>query len=144
MMTDFKKVFIDTALFIYLIEKHIEFGEISKNFFNFCGNNDKIIFTSTITHLEFSVKPYRENKLDLIDTFRKMISETGILISDVLQNDCDLAAQLRAKYISLKNFDALQIAIAIKENCDIFMCNDKKIKIISEIPIYTLDNLNLV
>jgi len=145
MTTDFKSTFVDTALFIYLSENNIDFADLSENFFNFCINKNIILKTSIITHLEFCVKPYRENKLEFIQKFEAFIEKAKIQVNQVItKNDCDLASKLRAKYIGLKNFDALQIAIAIKEKTDIFMTNDKKLKNITEISVFTIDEWNTI
>ncbi len=51
------------------------------------------------------------------------------------------ASKLRAKYTFLKGFDAIQIAIAIENNCDAFLTNDKQLKKIREIKIVVLEDL---
>lgn len=69
MRTDFKSVFIDTALFIYLLEDHSDFGIKSENFFSFCNRNRIAMHTGIITYMEFCVKPYKYNNLELIENF---------------------------------------------------------------------------
>ncbi|MCD4792346.1 MAG: PIN domain-containing protein [Bacteroidales bacterium] len=141
MQTGFKSVFIDTALFIYLLEDSPDYGNKSENFFSFCMSKNIAMHTGLITYLEFCVKPYRENNLILIDKFKELIKCSGINMSETLTLfDCDIASKLRAENISLKNFDAIQIATALNNNCDIFMSNDKKLKTVKDIKIYTLDD----
>lgn len=141
MKTDFKRAFVDTALFIYLLEDQPAFAEATERFLNFCHVRQVELVTSILTYLEFCVKPYREHRLDLIQKYQEMIHASGFLVSTVTLPDCDQAAKLRAQYPGLKAFDALQIALALKEGCTIFACNDKRLKSVKEIEVLTLDEL---
>ena len=141
MKTAFKSAFVDTALFIYLLEDQPAFAESTERFLNFCYTNQINLVTSILTYSEFCVKPYREHQLDLIHKYNEMIHLSGFLVSTVTLLDCDQAAKLRAKYPGLKAFDALQIALALKEKCEIFACNDKRLKTVNEIQVMTLDEL---
>ncbi len=80
-------------------------------------------------------------RLDVIDDYNSIIDDADIFVTSLTLLECDRAARLRAKYTGLKSFDALQIALAIKEGCDLFACNDKRLKSIKDIEILTLDAL---
>ena len=61
-MTDYKKVFVDTAPFIYFIEKDAnnpQHYEKVKNFFKNGYENNMEFVTSVITMEEYLVFPYR-------------------------------------------------------------------------------------
>lgn len=141
MKNDFKRAFIDTALLIYLLEEQPDFSDQAEAFLTRCYITEISLVTSIITYLEFCVNPYREQRLDLIDDYQNLIREASIFVTSVMLLDCDRAARLRAKYSGLKAFDALQIALAIKEGCEVFACNDKRLKIVTEIHVMTLDEL---
>ncbi len=141
MKNDFKNAFIDTALFIYLLEEQPDFTDLSEHFLNVCYARNVRLVTSILTYLEFSVKPYREERTDLIDDYNSLLGDAHFFVTTVTLPDCDQAARLRAKYKSLKAFDALQIACALKEGCDVFACNDKRLKMVGEIDILILDDV---
>ena len=64
-MIDFKKVFVDTAPFIYFIEKDInnpQYYEKVKGFFKYGYDNDKKFVSSVITMDEYFVFPYRNKE----------------------------------------------------------------------------------
>lgn len=143
MKNDFKSTFIDTALFIYLLEEQPDFSDLTEHFLNFCYANNIRLVTSIITYLEFCVRPYREQRLDLIDDYNELIKDTGFFVTTVTLLDCDQAARLRANYKRLRAFDALQIALALKEGCEVFACNDKRLKAVNEIEVLTLDELGI-
>lgn len=140
MKNDFKRAFIDTALFIYLLEEQPEFSDVAEDFLNTCYLDGVRFVTSIITYLEFCVKPYREQRLDLIEDYQNLIREADVLVSTLTLLDCDRAARLRAKYPGVKAFDALQLALAIKEGCDVFACHDKRLKVVNEIEVMTLND----
>lgn len=71
-MTDCKKAFVDTAPFIYLIEKNEQnpqYFDKVKKFFDDCYNNDVDFVTSVITMEEYMVFPYRIHSKEYIDLF---------------------------------------------------------------------------
>ena len=133
-------MFIDTAIFIYLIENNPHFGEQSRSFLNYCYKNDIELVTSVITYLEYCIIPYRNNDVNLIKSFLEMINISGIQMSAIQQQDCDTAARLRAEYNGLKSFDALQIAVAFNNGCDFFITNDKQLIQVSTIKIEIIEN----
>lgn len=78
MKTAFKSAFVDTALFIYLLEDQPVFAESTERFLNFCHTNQVNLVTSILTYLEFCVKPYREHRLDLVQKYHEMIHASGL------------------------------------------------------------------
>jgi len=141
MKNAFNTAFIDTALFIYLLEAHPNFADPTERFLTNCYARQVRLVTSVITHLEFSVKPYKEGRLDVIDDFRALLRDAAFVVASVSLPDCDVAARLRATYEGLKAFDALQIAVAIKEGCEVFVCHDKRLKNVNALNIMTLDDV---
>jgi predicted nucleic acid-binding protein len=68
-MTGFNKVFLDTVIFIYLLENNEYFGENVACFIEDCTTNDISLTTSVITYKEFCVKPYKLGRNELIIAF---------------------------------------------------------------------------
>jgi len=69
---DYRKVFVDTAPFIYFIEKDCnnpQYYEKVKTFLKDGYNNDKNFVTSVITMEEYFVFPYRNKEYSFIDMF---------------------------------------------------------------------------
>ena len=61
------------------------------------------------------------------------LTDADIFIVPLTKEIANFAAQLRAKYFGLKSMDALQLASAIQNKCDIFLTNDKQLKQVTEI-----------
>ena len=143
-MTDYKKVFVDTAPFIYFIEKDInnpQYHDKVKNFFMNGYDSNKEFVTSVITMEEYFVFPYRNNNHAYIDMFNRLVATTKMEITEISQEIAKKAAQIRAEYKRFKAMDALQLAVACFEGCDLFLTNDKQLRQFKEIKCITVDEL---
>lgn len=144
-MTDFKKAFVDTAPFIYFIEKDInnpQYYEKVKCFFKDGYDNDKKFVSSVITVEEYFVFPYRNKSYSYIDMFNRLVETTDMEIVEINQEIAKKAAQIRAEYKGFKAMDALQLAVACLSGCDLFLTNDKQLKQFKEIRCITVEELD--
>ena len=143
-MTGYKKVFIDTAPFIYFIEGNENnplYYDKVKNFLNDCYNNDVQFITSVITIEEYFVYPYRVNETKYIALFEKLIQTLNFKIVDIDKTIAKSAAKIRAEYKGFKAMDALQLATACLFGCDLFLTNDKQLKQFKEIRCLTVEEV---
>lgn len=143
-MTDFKRVFVDTAPFIYFIESddhNLRYHEKVKEFFKYGYDNDKFFVTSVITMQEYFVFPYRNKDYTFIDMFHRLVSITNMEIVEINQEIAKKAAQIRAEYKGFKAMDALQLAVACLQKCDLFLTNDKQLRQFKEIKCLTVEEL---
>ena len=133
-MTDYKKAFVDTAPFIYFIEKdenNPQYYDKVKKFFSNGYEADKKFVTSVITMEEYFVFPYRN----------RLVETTDMEIVEVNQEIAKKAAQIRAEYKGFKAMDAIQLAVACLTKCDLFLTNDKQLRQFKEIKCITVDEL---
>lgn len=140
-MTEFKRVFVDTAPIIYYLEDNALYVEALRNFFTKCLNENIQIVTSAITIEEYLVFPYESGKMEFADNFKSFIAYMNIEIVDIDANIAEQGAKVRGKYKHFKAMDALQIAAAIISGCDIFFTNDKQLRQETELPCLTIDDL---
>lgn len=143
-MIDFKKVFVDTAPFIYFIEKDInnpQYHEKVKSFFKYGYDNDRKFVSSVITMEEYFVFPYRNKAYSFIDMFNRLIATTDMEIVEINQEIAKKAAQIRAEYKGFKAMDALQLAVACLSKCDLFLTNDKQLRQFKEMKCLTVEEL---
>ena len=143
-MTDYKKVFVDTAPFIYFIEKDENnpqyFEKVKKFFMNGYGSNKEFV-TSVITMEEYFVFPYRNKLYSFIDMFNKLVQTTDMEIVEINQEIAKKAAQIRAEYKGFKAMDAIQLATACITGCDLFLTDDKQLRQFKELKCITVDEL---
>ena len=140
-MTEFKRIFIDTAPIIYYLENSSLYMEKIKKFFAKCIEEKIQIVTSSITVEEYMVYPYSSGKTELADNFKKFIQYMNIEVVDIDFRIAEQGAKIRAKYKDFKAMDALQIATAMLSQCDMFFTNDKQLRQEKELPCMTMDDL---
>ena len=139
-MTD-SKVFIDTAPFIYALEDNAQYSAVVRKVFSEYYTKETPLCTSLLTFTEYCVIPYRQNDIRKITDFEAFISDAGIFLVPFSVKIAKYAAQIRAKYIGIKAMDALQLAFAIQNGCDIFLTNDKQLRQVGEINVLLVDEL---
>lgn len=140
-MTDFKRVFVDTAPIIYYLENSPLYSETIKRFFTTCIEENIQVVTSAITVEEYLVYPYSSGQMDLADNFKRFLDYMYVEIIDINSDIAEQASKLRGKYKGFKAMDALQISSAIASGCDMFFTNDKQLRQEKEIPCMTMEDL---
>ena len=138
-MTDFKKVFIDTAPIIYYLQNSELFFANMRTFWKKYNECDYV--TSAITVTEYLTYPYKQRDMKLIDSFYAFINDMDIQVKSIDGRIAEKAAQIRAEYPSFKTMDALQLATACIEGCDLFLTNDKQLRQFKEVKSVTVDEL---
>ena len=140
-MTDFKRVFIDTAPIIYFLENSSLYVESMKKFFTRCMKEHIQIVTSTLTIEEYLVAPYSNGKTEYVDNFKKFIEYMNIEVVDIDSSIAEQGAKIRGQYKNFKAMDALQIATAIEKKCDMFLTNDRQLRQEKELPCMTMEDI---
>lgn len=143
-MTDYKKAFVDTAPFIYFIEKdsnNPQYYDKVKKFFQKGYESDKKFVSSVITMEEYFVFPYRNKVYSFIDMFNRLVSTMNMEIVEINQEAAKKAAQIRAEYKGFKAMDALQLSVACLSGCDLFLTNDKQLRQFTEMKCIRVDEL---
>ena len=140
-MTEFKRVFIDTAPIIYYLENSLLYKDNIKKFFAKCIENNVQIVTSAITVEEYLVFPYTSGQMELVDNFKEFIEFMNVDIIQIDNKIAEQGAKIRSRYKNFKAMDALQIAAAIVSECDMFFTNDKQLRQETELPCITMEDL---
>ena len=141
-MTEFKRVFVDTAPIIYYLENSSLYVDLIKRFFTKCIEDNIQIVTSTITVEEYLVFPYSSGKMNFADNFKNFIEYMNIEVVDIDSNIAEQGAKIRGQYKSFKAMDVLQLATAIVCGCDMFFTNDKQLRQEKELPCMTMDDIS--
>ena len=134
-----RKIFLDSAPLIYFIEGNSEYQPLLQSLFESAEKGRFSFVTSAITLLEVMVKPLREGQKELAAQYRDILtSASGMELLSITPLIAEQAAQLRAAY-QLKTPDAIQLAASIDRKADYFLTNDIRLKVVSEVPVVTLD-----
>jgi predicted nucleic acid-binding protein len=123
-----KKVFIDTAPFIYYIEGNIQYQNILNKLFKLNSTGEIFFATSVLTLLELLVVPIRNKRFDLVEQYENIFSNsTSLELIEINLKISKLAAEFRAQF-NFKTPDAIQLASASLSKADFFLTNDKQLK----------------
>lgn len=134
------KIFFDTSPYIYLLENNYQYFDIVENFIEGIIGRCQM-YTSVISLSEFSVIPYKMQRLEEICRLKDFLSATKTNIIKIDEDIAIYSAQIRAIYTKIKGMDALQIATALCSGCDFFLTNDKQLKQIKEISVLTMQDI---
>ncbi|MFH0926671.1 MAG: PIN domain-containing protein [bacterium] len=140
-LLNYSCVFLDTSVFIYHFEKNGSYFNITKEIFS--RLDDKLGFsavTSIISLLELCVKPIKDSRDDLVEEYSQKLLYDQRLTTWMIDKEVVLkAANLRATY-AIKTPDAIQIATSILGETEVFITNDKRLRIVNEIEVLILDD----
>ncbi len=128
------KVFIDTCLFIYFIERHPRFFKKIKHIFTQIDKGTKLGVSSVISLHEVLVQPFRKGEISLAKKYENILLHSkNLLIIPIHTDVVRLSAKLRAKY-NIPTPDAIQAAVAVLQSVDIFYTSDTIFNRIIELP----------
>lgn len=117
------KIYLDTCIAIYFIEKHPLYSNQIEKLFE--AHDSLELCYSPLVRLECLVMPFRTKDTELTELYLSFFSAQTLL--EISANIFDKAAQVRADYPSLKTPDALHLATAVHYNCDEFWTNDNRL-----------------
>ena len=137
-MTDYKKVFLDTAPLIYFLDDNEQYADTVEAIFEEILSAGALMASSVITSEEYLVYPYRTNNREKVQAFHDFISDCHIRLHPVTEEIAEKAARIRASYQAFKAMDALQLATAAAIGCDIFLTNDRQLCQFAEIRVVTI------
>jgi predicted nucleic acid-binding protein len=133
-------VFIDTAPFVYFVEKQMPYVDLLRPLFNTIDAGEIRALTTTITYSETLVIPCRRHDRALIAHYETLLTETPSLT--IVPFDLILArkvAEIRSEF-PIKTPDAIQWATAVRHNVQYFLTNDKGFKKLTGLKILLLDD----
>ncbi len=130
-----KKVFLDTAAFIFYIEGDSKFQPLIDELFALNESGEIEFATSSLTVFELFVEPLKNNRLDLVQEYERILYNSNTLeIVNLDGQISKLAAGFQAKF-NFETTDSIQLAAAVGSGCTIFLTNNAHLK---QDEIYTL------
>lgn len=131
-------VALDTAVFIYFIERNPLYLPLIKPIFLEIDRGALQAATSALTLLEVLVVPYRDGNLPLAERYEQLLVRgKGLRVIPLDNPQLRAAAQLRATH-TVRTPDALQLAAALSARCTTFVTNDRSIPELPELRILQL------
>ena len=138
----YKRVGIDTMVFIYYLEDHPTYARLTRPLFEALESGKIAGVTSVITLMEILVHPKRSGKVAAARDYQDLLlTYPNLIIAEIDKETADIASDLRAKY-GIRPPDALQLAAVLQAGTSGFITNDTQLKQVEEgIEIVLLDDL---
>jgi len=131
---------VDTAIFIYFIEDHLQFVPLLEPLFREADEGRRELVTSSLTLLEVLVVPYRSGDHLLADRYENLLTRSrGLRVTEISRDHLRAAAQLRAA-TGVKTPDSLQLVAAMAAGCTSFLTNDRDLPTIPGLRILQLSS----
>lgn len=136
-----KKIFLDTNIFIYLLDRHEMYYQIVYDLFRNIESGQNQAITSVISPLEVMSAKYLVNDQEKTDEYSSFFVNTKNLnVVDINYLTCYKAAEIRRIY-GFRVSDSIQLASSIVHNCDLLITNDYKFKVQHEIETISIKDL---
>jgi predicted nucleic acid-binding protein len=129
---------IDTAIVIYLVERHERYLPVLRPLFEAADAGEREFVTSALTLLEVLVVPYRAGDVVLAARYEDLLTRSrGLHFVEIDRAVLRAAAQLRGMH-GVRTPDAIQIAAALARGCESFLTNDRRLSSLPNLPVVQL------
>jgi predicted nucleic acid-binding protein len=133
----------DSAPLIYAAEERAAYVERMRLIFRLIRSQSIQVFSASITLTEVLTKPLKEGDTKTITAYQQMMTKSRqFKLISITPAVAEQAAELRARH-NLKTPDALQIAVAVSQQCDALLTNDLGLKRVTEVQVLVLDELTV-
>jgi len=132
---------VDTAPFVYVLEGHDVYGPLVRLFFaQRVETGLNRIITSTVTLSELLVHPMRDQRTDVVDRYRRLLTRgRNLTLVAIDAAVAEKAASLRATH-GIRLPDAFQLAAALAHGATHFLTNDHRLRKVSDLSILVLED----
>ena len=138
-MTFSPKLYLDANVFITAYETTGARSDHAWWLLDSVENGDLRAVTSELTLAELLVRPLREGAADLADAYRSIIRAASSFELVAVSRDVLIAAaQLRADHRALKLPDAIHVATAVRQLCQAFVTDDRRMSLPSGMSLLEL------
>jgi predicted nucleic acid-binding protein len=129
------RVYVDSNIFIYFIEKHLGFLPQVKAIFNEISACDSLILTSELTLAECLYQPAREGDIELVALYSDLFETSGDVDLILLTGQVSKQAAMIAGQMKLKLLDAIHYVSALNDGCTHFLSADTVFKSVPAIKV---------
>jgi predicted nucleic acid-binding protein len=120
------RVFLDTNIFIYLIEDEGELGRRSLELIERMTTRRDSVYTSMLTLGEVLTQPLSRGDIRLAQLYEEKLASPGVHLLDFDRVAARNYARIRVDR-SIKAPDAMQLSMAAAAGCDLFVTNDGRL-----------------
>ncbi len=130
---------VDTASFIYHVERHPTYATIVGPFFEALEQGAFRAVTSIVTIMEISAGPLKRQRPDVADDYALLLGGfPNLTLHDVDERLARRAADLRAR-LRTGPLDSIQLATALEAGATAFLTNDRRLTRVTELEVLLID-----
>lgn len=139
-----RRVCLDANIIIYAVEGFADYADEVRALLEAMDTGEIVAVTSELTVAETLVKPMKGQNPVIQQAYRTFLTPTAAMeIIPISRDILEDAARLRAN-TKLKLPNAIQLATALREQCDSFITNDDGFRSINLSQIKMLADVTLV
>ncbi len=133
-----KIVYLDTNIFIYAVEGYEPEEAFLRELLSALDGKSLAAVTSEFTLAELLVKPFELGRDDVVSAYIDLVQDSErITVAPVDRAILIEAARQRAT-LGILMPDAIHVATAMASACDVFLTNDRKLKLPPELALSLL------
>jgi predicted nucleic acid-binding protein len=134
-----RRVFLDSATFIYFIEEQERYLPVVRQVFYMVERGQVSAFSSYLSLLEVLVQPLKKQRPDLVQKYKGILSGArGLCLFPIDGRISEEGARIRAQY-GFRTPDAIQLATALCHGADALVTNDEKMRRFKEVEVVLLE-----
>jgi predicted nucleic acid-binding protein len=118
-------IYIDTNIFISMIECEDPFSSSLRDFFTSLESNNQVLVTSELTLAECLIGAFKKSSDELVNIYTTLLQESDILQIVPVSRDILKSAALYSAKNNIKLPDSIHIVTAIGTDCTVFFSNDR-------------------
>ncbi|MDD4562742.1 MAG: PIN domain-containing protein, partial [Syntrophomonadaceae bacterium] len=123
-ISTYNNLMLDTNTIIYFLDGVSDFADLLAPLFEMIELGQIKANVSVISEAELLVKPYRDNIQDALEVIKFFLDEfPNLKVISVSREIADQAAKIRAD-LGIKLPDAIILATALQNQCDLLLGND--------------------
>ncbi|MCC6424594.1 MAG: PIN domain-containing protein [Phycisphaerales bacterium] len=135
-------VYLDTNVLIYAVESIPEFVGRVRDIFDRIDRGELQGVTSELSLAEALIMPLRKGRDLIRNEFELLLDPSGpLMVKPITRQVLVKAAEIRAKYSSMKLPDAIHAATAVLNGCTSFITNDSRFAVVDTLPVVLLSQL---
>jgi predicted nucleic acid-binding protein len=123
-----RRVYLDANVFIYAVEGSPEHAAFLEGLFDLLAAGDAAAVTSELTLAEVLAKPFAERRADLAAIYEEMVAPSAWLSTVPVERAIVVRAARLGPELGLKLPDAIHAASAEAAACEVFLSNDRRLK----------------
>lgn len=129
------RVYVDSNIFIYFIEKHAGFLPQVRAIFSEISACDGILLTSELTLAECLYQPARDDNFELATLYLDLFEVSGEVELIALNGQVAKQAATVAGEVKLKLLDGIHYVSALNDGCTHFLSADAVFKSVPSIQV---------